>query len=175
MKVKMSHTFRNGTRVQRILEVVENNPGIHYSDLIEITGLTHGVASHYLLRMERMKIVRINRDKRRAFLFSNQSPTILDNILIHLRKETTSRILTFLLEKKLATFSEIWGISRKSPSTISLTLTHLIETNLVKRIPGIVQNYELADYNLTLEALKMMKPTKFDTLKDRFSDTFSFL
>ncbi|HZS74112.1 MAG TPA: helix-turn-helix domain-containing protein [Candidatus Nitrosotalea sp.] len=172
---KLTHVFRNNTRIQTIVKIVENNPGIHYSDLIKITGLTHGVTSHYLFRMERMKIIRIRRDSRRAFIFSNQSPLAFDNILIHLRKETAGMILAFLLEKKSSSFSEIRKMCGKSPSTVSLTLTHLIEQNLVRRIPGISQNYELADCNLTLKALDMINPRKFDSMKDRFADTFSFL
>lgn len=140
-----------------------------------MTGLTHGVTSHYLFRMERMKIIRIKRDNRRAFIFSNQSPSTFDSILINLRKETAGIILTFLLEKKSSSFSELRKASRKSSSTVSLTLTHLIEINLVKRIPGITQNYELVDRDLTVKALDMINPGKLDSMKDRFADTFSFL
>lgn len=167
--------LRNNLRAQKILEVVENNPGIHYSDLIKITGLTHGVTSHYLFRMEKMRLVRIRRDKRRTFIFTSKSPERLDNILIHLRRETAGRILAFLLREKAATFSEIRETSGKSPPTVSLLLTQLVEIDLVRRIPGITQKYELTNRELTLSAMETMKISKLDVMKDRFSDTFSFL
>ncbi len=167
--------IRNNIRAQKILQLVEENPGIHYSDLIKIAGLAHGTLSHYLLRLEKMKLVRIRRDVGRTFIFTNKSPETLDNILIYLRKETAGRILAYLLHKKTAVFSEIREASGKSPSTVSLLLTQLVEINLVRRKPGIVQKYELVNRELVLHEMETMKVGKMDAIKDRFSDTFSFL
>jgi predicted transcriptional regulator len=169
------NNYRNNVRVQAILEIVKNNPGIHYSELVRIVDLTHGVITHYLVRMEKMKQVRIKRDKRKAFIFLHNSSEKLDNILIHLRKETAGRIIAFLLDRKTATFLEIREVTRKSPSTVSLVLTQLVEINLVRRIPGVVHKYELVDLDLTLQAIESMKPSTTSTMKDRFSDTFFYL
>lgn len=169
------NNYRNSARVHAILDIVKKNPGIHYSELVKMTNLTHGVVTHYLFRMEKMKMIRIKRDSRKAFVFLHQSPVKIDNILIHLRKETTGRILIFLLDKKTATFSEIRNITGKSPSTVSLALTHLIEINLVRRISGIIQKYELVDQIIALEAVESITPNTVDVIRDRFEDTFSYL
>ncbi len=169
------NNYRNNVRVQAILEIVKNNPGIHYSELVKMVDLTHGVITHYLVRMEKMKQVRIKRDKRKAFIFLHNSSEKLDNVLIHLRKETAGRIITLLLYRKTATFAEVRETSKKSPSTVSLVLTQLVEINLVRRIPGVVHKYELVDSDLTLQAIESMKSSITSTMKDRFSDTFSYL
>ena len=122
-----------------------------------------------------MKQVRIKRDKRKAFIFLHNSSEKLDNVLIHLRKETAGRIITLLLYRKTATFAEVRETSKKSPSTVSLVLTQLVEINLVRRIPGVVHKYELVDSDLTLQAIESMKSSITSTMKDRFSDTFSYL
>ena len=161
--------------MRKILSIVENNPGIHYSDLVKSTGLAHGVTSHYLSRMERMNLVRIKREKRKAFIFAGKSSDRLDDVLINLRRETAGRILGLLLDRKTATFSEIREAVGKSPSTVSYVLTQLIEVNLVKRLFGITQKYELAYYGSTMQAMGMVRTGRLDAAKDRFSDTFSYL
>lgn len=158
-----------------ILDIVSGNPGIRYSELVNMSGLTHGVISHYLYRMEKTGLVRITRSKRRTFIFSCGTEEALDNAVINMRKETTHKILLFLCSSNPATFREIREACGKSPSTVSISLTRLVETGLIRRVYGIVKKYELLNRDLALQALEKVRPGASDMVKDRFADTFSFL
>ena len=124
--------------------------------------------------MTRDGIIRVRKGKRRVWFFTNFSNPEDDLIIVNLRKETCRKILVFLLEKQEATFNEITKAAKKSPSTISFTLKHLIKDNVVKIIPGFKKKFELNDYNKTLEILRNLELTNTDKLKERFIDSFSY-
>lgn len=162
-------------KAKKILESISLNPGICYNELKELTGYANGTLSHYLTQMKKEKKLYVKRTKRRTWFFLPQIDYTQIDQIIFLRKETSNRILLFLLAKETATFKEIQLEAKKSPSTVSLSLTRLIDSALVRRIPGIHPKYELINKNETYKAIKTIEPNLLDTLKDRFSDTFSYL
>ncbi|MEM2160180.1 MAG: ArsR family transcriptional regulator, partial [Candidatus Nitrosotenuis sp.] len=91
-----------------------------------------------------------------------------------LRKETSKRVLVFLLNNKSVTFSQILKHVKKSPPTISFVLSNLLELKLIGLAPGIYKKYYLYDRETTATALKQIDPSLFDTMKDRFADAFSY-
>ncbi|MGI0003243.1 MAG: winged helix-turn-helix transcriptional regulator [Nitrosopumilaceae archaeon] len=165
---------KNNLKVRTILKVISENPGIWYSELKRTTGYPHGTLSHHLSKLKSDKKIIAERFGRQTWFFDPQIGPHEINVIIHLRKETTKKILAFLLEARKATFKEIRDKIKKSPSTTSLALTHLIEHGLIRRIP-LIAKYELVDEKNTLNALKKIEPSVADTLKDRFADTFSYL
>lgn len=169
------HDYENNPRVGEIIKLITMNPGIHYTDVVNRLDLAHGVVSHYLSQLERMKTIRLRRYKKKTFLFPNYFPEDLDYLTIHLRRETAGRIMMFLLDSKQASFSDIRRTIGKSPSTISITLTQLVEMNLIKRKPGVIATYELTDRKFTFKALELMRAGTLSSLKERFADTFSYL
>jgi len=165
--------YQANPRVNKLLAIISENPGIRYIDLARSSGLGHGVLSHYLSRMEKYVMIRVRQNNQRRFFFPLDSPPENDMLLFFLRKETHRMILLFLLEKQSAKFGEIVDKVKKSPSTVSLALTQLIQLKIISK-SGIDKKYENVNPSLTKEALQKINPTELDTLKDRFADTFSY-
>lgn len=117
----------------------------------------------------------VKRTARRSWYFLPGTKPSEINLIINLRKETSKSILSFLLLNGLSTFSEIQKSSSKAPATISLTITHLTELELIRRIPGTRPKYELSNRDLTFDCIKKIEPNSSDKLKERFADTFSYL
>lgn len=167
--------LRGLAKKQTILKVVEENPGVGFLDVHKITGFGHGVVSHHLSILEKEGSVRINRGKRKIWVFSSSSDPAEDHIHIALRKETCRKILSFLLDANTASFVQIQNTISKSPGTASLTLKNLIEHKVIKVVYGFPKKYTLQDFEKTAYLLDKMTVSRTDELKDRFADTFSYL
>lgn len=161
-------------KVIKILQTISENPGVCYSVLLQKTGLQNGSLSNYLHHLEKDSKLLIVREKKRTWFFPKETDPQIIMPIIHLRKETASRILEFLLEKKEVNFSQIRNQIQKSPSTVSYTLTHLIEQGLIKRKSGFQVRYVLADEKSIRDSLEKINPSNLDLMKDRFADTFSY-
>ena len=159
---------------ERICAVVEKNPGSNYQSLLKGTGFANGILSHHLKKLEAEGELRVKRKGRLTWFFPPRSDPGRDHIIINLRKETCRNILVFLRDKEAATFVEITHAVRKSPATVSYTLKQLIESNVVKKVPGFQKRYSLYDYSLTNHLLEELDITRVDTLSDRFADSFSY-
>lgn len=158
-----------------ILQTISTNPGLCFSELKAMTGLQNGTLSHWLLNLEAKSKLFVKREKRRTWYFLSSINPDETETIIHLRKETSKGILTFLLENTEASFQQLQSSIQKAPSTISLTLTQLVELELVERIPGFTVKYKLSNKQITIDSLRKVDPNFLDSLKDRFSDTFSYL
>lgn len=162
-------------KVKNILNEITSNPGICYKELQENTGMPNGTLSYYILKMVNDSKIIVKRSPRRSWFFLPETSSFEINLIINLRKETSKRILSFLLSNTSLGFGEIQKYTKKAPSTVSLTITHLVEIGLIVRIPETRPKYRLADKDLTLDMIKRIEPNTSDKIKDRFADTFSYL
>ncbi|KFM21100.1 transcriptional regulator TrmB protein [Marine Group I thaumarchaeote SCGC AAA799-B03] len=162
-------------RISYILDIIDKNPGLSFRDLQRFSGYPMGTLSNSLSNLEKDSKIIVKRSKRRSNYFPrNISPSEFPT-LINLRKETSRRIILFLVENQKGTFSEIRNFANKSPSTVSLTLTNLIENNIIRRVSGLRPYFELQNIQLIHNALMRSEPNTIDKMKDRFADTFSYL
>ncbi len=53
-----------------ITDIIYKNPGLHFSEIVCISGLKNGVLTHYLNKLESSGIININREKDKTRLFS---------------------------------------------------------------------------------------------------------
>lgn len=157
------------------MKTVEDDPGVGFLDIQKETGYANGVLSHHLKILERDDLIRIKRGKRKIWVFPPHLNSDEDKIRIHIRKETCKKIIEMLLRENKASFVQIQKETEKSPSTTSLTLKILIQSNIVKKVPGFPSTYVLDDHSKTENIFNSIKVSKTDTLKDRFADTFSYL
>jgi len=162
-------------RKKIILGLISENPGINYTKLKKLTGYHNGTLSPYLANMENDGKLFVKRTKMRTWFFIPNTDTAEMNHIIFLRKETPKRILEFLLKNNSSYFTDIKLHAKKSPSTVSLYLTRLVESGIVRRIPGSRPKFELINKEITYKTIKIVEPSLLDTLKDRFADTFSYL
>lgn len=162
-------------RKKTILNLIQSDPGVGFLEIKRTTGFAHGVLSHHLLKLERDGSIRIRRGKRKMWAFPIHSDPKEDTTRMFLRRETSKKILVFLLEKEPANFSQIQKAIQKSPSTTSIVLKVLVEKRLVSIIPGFPRKYCLKDAEITSFVVSSMNISQVDQLKDRFADTFSYL
>jgi predicted transcriptional regulator len=166
--------YRYNQRVAKILQIVTESPGITFTEIMNHSGLANGVLSHYLANMEKRTMLRTVRSKRNVRYFLLDHPTSDDSLIISLRKETCRNILIFLLTKKQATFTDIVDQVKKSPATVSITLSHLASLGLVRVSIGFGKRFEISDRRHVMEILQKIEPTAFDKIKENFVDTFSY-
>ena len=179
VKVKTYHNkprryHVSNPRIAYLLEIIQKNPAISYRDIQKITGYPFGTLSNSLSNLEKDSKIIVKRFTRRTHHFplnisSNEYP-----VLIHLRKETAKKIILFIAENQRGTYSDFRKCTNRSPSTISITLTHLIEEKIIKRISDFQPYFVLEEPQLIQNILTKISPTTTDKLKERFADTFSY-
>ncbi|NND86959.1 MAG: hypothetical protein HKM23_06530 [Nitrosopumilus sp.] len=179
VKVKTYHNkpkryHVSNPRIAQILEIIKKNPAISYRDLHKITGYPFGTLSNSLYNLEKDSKIIVKRFARRTHYFPLHIPSIEYPVLINLRKETAQKIIVFLAENQKGTTSDFKKYTNKAPSTISITLTNLIEEKIVKRIFDFKPYFVLEDPQFVQNILTKISPTTTDKLKDRFADTFSY-
>lgn len=172
--IKLLKYGKYNPKVKKILNIVTSNPGICYNELQENSGIPNGTLSHYITNMIKDSKIIVKRTSRRSWYFLPDIKPSEINLIINLRKETSRNILSFLLLNGPSTFTEIQKSTIKAPATISLTITQLVELELIRRIPETRPKYELTDRDLTFECVKKIEPNSYDILKERFADTFSY-
>lgn len=180
VKVKLYHNKPRkyhvlNPRISYLLDIIDKNPGLSFRGMQKLSGYPFGTLSNSLSNLEKDSKIIVKRSKRRTNYFTQNIPSEEYTILINLRKETYRRIILFLIENQRGVFSEIREFTNKSPSTVSLTLTNLIERKIVRRIKGLHPYFELEDPQIISTALARMEPNTVDKIKDRFADTFSYL
>ncbi len=161
-------------RIVFLLKIITKNPGIGYREIQKISGMPNGTLTNFLSNLEKDSKILVRRSTRRANYFPKHIPPEKHLTLINLRKETTKQIILFLVNNKRGTFSEIKNISNKSNSTISITLTNLIESGIIRRVIGLHPHFELQDLPDIQNTINLIEPNIADKMKDRFADTFSY-
>lgn len=179
VKVKTYHNKRrryhvSNPRILRMLEIIRENPAISYRDLQKMSGYPFGTLSNSISNLEKDSKIIVKRFARRTHYFPLDIPSDEYSILINLRKETAKNIITFLAKNKKGSYSDFKKCTNKAPSTISITLTHLIEARIIKRIFDFKPYFTLEDPEFVQNILSKISPNNTDKLKDRFADTFSY-
>ncbi len=161
-------------RISRILDIIQENPAISYRDIQKISGYPFGTLSNSLSNLEKDSKIIVKRFARRTHHFPLDVSPIEYPLLIHLRKETAKNIIVFLAENEKGTYSDFRKCTNKAPSTISITLTHLVEEKIIKRIFNFKPCFVLEDPQFVQNILTKISPNNIDKMKDRFADTFSY-
>jgi len=179
VKVKTYHNkprryHVSNPRISRILEIIQENPAISYRDIQKISGFPFGTLSNSLSNLEKDSKIIVRRFTRRTHHFPLDVPSAEYPVLINLRKETAKKIILFLAENKKGTYSDFRKCTNKAPSTISFTLTNLIEEKIIKRIYDLPPYFVLEKPQLVQNVLEKISPSKTDKMKDRFADAFSY-
>ena len=140
------HRFRNPERALHLLNVILQNPGICFRDVVRITGITNGIVSHYLSRLQKIDLLKIKRRKRKIWLFASGLSNREMNLMVYLRTRTSFRILTSLLKEKLLKFSDLVARIGRCPASLSINLSKLIDDKIVNRAEGAHSSYHLVDH-----------------------------
>jgi predicted transcriptional regulator len=159
-------------RAEQIIQLVNEKPGIRFSEIMRETGLKNGVLSHHISKIEQAGKVTIERTPRVARLYPCGMPQEEARLIKHLKNPTSRKILTSLLNRYL-TFKEIVAITKKSQGTVSLCLKNLSEEQIIQRkLENGLLIFQLTNKAL-LDSLIEKQPSFIENTANNISDIFS--
>ncbi|HEY7735073.1 MAG TPA: winged helix-turn-helix transcriptional regulator [Nitrososphaera sp.] len=154
-----------------LLQQIVQNPGIRYRELMRLSGLANGVLAYHLSSLERSDLVKVDRKSRMTRYYPLSISDDESAVLKYIRHEPIRKILLFIFDHELCTFSEIVEYTGKAPSTISLHLKRLKEGGIVIVRHGEYRLYRLADRELVADVLSKYKSSFVDRLVDSYAET----
>ncbi|CDI05743.1 winged helix-turn-helix transcriptional regulator [Candidatus Nitrosotenuis uzonensis] len=160
-------------RAEQIIDLVNNNPGIRYSEIMRLTGLKNGVLSHHLSKIEQSGKILIERTPRVARIYPCGMQKEQTMIIKNLRNQTAAAILLKLLCGD-ASFKDLVTETKKSQGTVSLCLKSLCDDGLVERIfnNGNMM-FHLIDSTLVGSLVEIQRPSFIENTANNISDIFS--
>jgi predicted transcriptional regulator len=160
-------------RASQIIQVIKENPGIRFSEIMRQTGLKNGVLSHHLAKIEQEGKAMVERTPRVARIYPCGIDNNEANLIRYLRNPTVKRILVSLLNEGLS-FKEIHSATKKSQGTVSVYLKELTEAGIVnRRFIDMDLVFELDKPKVVREVIEKNKASLIERTADNISDIFS--
>jgi len=124
--------IKGDIRHHQILEIIHENPGLNFRDIMRITGFKNGVLSYYVNKLEKWNKVMVIRKIGNTRFFPKDVTEFESNLLEMLRRPTPYKII-FQLSKNPTglTMNDIVNNSGKAQSTISTYLQLLLSKKIV--------------------------------------------
>lgn len=122
---------RKNNRESQLFDTIQNNPGIQFREIMRHSGFKNGVLSHYLGKLEKKGSVKVERKPRQTRYYSVQITEHQAKIAKALRRDTPRKIIHSLMLKDELEFSTIVEQVSKSPSTVSIYLSQLVDEKIV--------------------------------------------
>jgi predicted transcriptional regulator len=158
---------------EKIIQFVNDFPGIRYRELLRITGVSNGVLSYHLNLLDNSGKVRIHRVNNRVTrYFSHDVSTVESNVIGLLRQNTTRKIIVFIMEYGPCEFHDIVNYTKKVPSTVSWHLSRLKDANIIHvGRQNELNYYEIKINKLTLQNLLNKYKSSFtDQIVEGYTD-----
>ena len=161
----------------QIQQIIEQNPGIQFREIMRTSGLKNGVLSHYLGKLEKNGIIKVIRGDQDKLDFSRHK-LLMKNLLAikALRKQTPRDLLIALITEDGLEFSELVKEVKKSPSTVSLYLSQLVEDGLVEiKIINLKKRYHIKARELVDKLIEDYRPSILEKPTSGFEDIINSL
>ena len=114
-----------------IIDIIEENPGINFSEIMRRTGLKNGALSYRLRRMEENGSMKTERTSGATRYY----PLGLDDweilLIKYFRQKSSKIIIQLLIDHKNLSFQDVVKLSKISSSRVSITLSKLISEGIV--------------------------------------------
>ena len=156
-------------RSQKLQELIDDNPGIQFREIMRSSGLKNGVLSHYLKKLEDNGVVKVMRGPRQVRYYS-PNITEEESIVIKALRKETPRDLLLALIKELE-FSELVKEVKKSPSTVSLYLSQIVADGLVEiKVVELKKRYHIKVRELVDKLVEEHRPGSLEKPTSGFED-----
>ncbi len=163
-------------RDSQLQHIIEQNPGIQFRELMRSSGLKNGVLSHYIGKLEKNGVIKVVRGPRQARFFPPQITDEESIVIKALRKDTPRALLLALIENDGLEFNQLVKEARKSPSTVSLYLSQIVEDELVEiRIADLKKRYYIKVRDLIDKLIEDYRPSLLERPTSGFEDIVSSL
>jgi len=158
----------------QIQQIIEQNPGIQFREIMRSSGLKNGVLSHYLGKLERNGIIKAIHGPRQVRFYPPQITEDESIIIKALRKQTPRDLILALIKEDGLEFSQLVKEVKKSPSTVSLYLSQLVEDELVEiKLTQLKKRYHIKIRDVIDKLVEDYRPGILEKPTSGFEDIFN--
>lgn len=155
----------------QLQQIIEQNPGIQFREIMRSSGLKNGVLSHYLGKLEKSGIIKVTRGPRQSRFYPPQITEAESIVIKALRKQTPRDLLLALVENDGLEFSQLVKEVKKSPSTVSLYLSQIVEDGLVEiKLVDLKKRYHIKSRDLIDKLIEDYRPSLLEKPTSGFED-----
>lgn len=163
-------------RTIQLQQIIDQNPGIQFREIMRSSGLKNGVLSHYLGKLEKLGIIKVERGPRQARFYPPQITEDQSKAIKALRKQTPRDLLLALIKQDGLEFSELVSQVGKSPSTVSLYLSQLVDDELVNvKLENLRKRYYITTRMVIDQLIEDYRPSLLEKPTSGFEDIFNSL
>ena len=163
-------------RVSHLKQIIEKNPGIQFREIMRHSGLKNGVLSHYLGKLEKKGIIKVNRGPRQTRFYPPQTTDAESRAIKALRRQTPRDLILALVKENGLEFSQLVTAVGKSPSTVSLYLSQIVDDNLVEiKVENLKKKYYIKTRDLIDKLIEDYRPNILEKPTSGFEDVFNSL
>ena len=158
-------------RDSQLQQIIDQNPGIQFREIMRSSGLKNGVLSHYLGKLEKNGIIKVVRGPRQARFYPPRITEDESIVIKALRKETPRDLLLALIKEDGLEFSQLVKEVGKSPSTVSLYLSQIVEDGLVEaKYVNLKKRYHIKARDLIDKLIEDYRPGLLEKPTSGFED-----
>ena len=158
-------------RDSQLQQIIEQNPGIQFREIMRSSGLKNGVLSHYLGKLEKNGIIKVIRGPRQSRFYPPKITEDESIVIKALRKQTPRDLLLALIENDGLEFSELVKAVKKSPSTVSLYLSQIVDDGLVEiKLVDLKKRYHIKARDLIDKLIEDYRPSLLEKPTSGFED-----
>ena len=163
-------------RDSQIQQIIDQNPGIQFREIMRSSGLKNGVVSHYLRKLEKSGVINVNRGPRQSRFYPLHITEEEAIVIKALRKQTPRDLLLALIMQDGLEFSQLVNEVKKSPSTVSLYLSQLVKDGLIitKGI-SLKKKYHIKATEIVDKFIEDYRPTTIEKATSGYEDIFNSL
>ena len=164
------------SRDSQIQQIIEQNPGIQFREIMRSSGLKNGVVSHYLRKLEKSGVINVNRGPRQSRFYPLHITEEEAVVIKALRKQTPRDLLLALIMQDGLEFSQLVNEVKKSPSTVSLYLSQLVKEGLVvTKCISLKKKYHIKATEVVDKFIEDYRPTTVEKATSGYEDIFNSL
>ena len=158
-------------RNSQVQQIIEQNPGIQFREIMRSSGLKNGVLSHYLGKLEKSGIIKVARGPRQTRFYPPKITEAESIVIKALRKQTPRDLLLALIENDGLEFSQLVKAAKKSPSTVSLYLSQIVDDGLVEiRFVELKKRYHIKARDVIDRLIEDYRPSLLEKPTSGFED-----
>ena len=155
----------------QLQEIIEKNPGIQFREIMRNSGLKNGVLSHYLGKLEKNGIIKVERGPRQTRFYPPRITEDQSVAIKALRRQTPRDLLLALVMKDGLEFGELVKEVKKSPSTVSLYLSQIVQDGLVEiKLENMKKRYYIKARDTIDQLIEDYRPSKIEAPSSGFED-----
>ncbi|MGH1521813.1 MAG: winged helix-turn-helix transcriptional regulator [Nitrosopumilus sp.] len=159
------------SRDYQIQQIIEENPGIQFREIMRTSGLKNGVLSHYLGKLEKNGIIKVIRGPRQSRFYPPRITEEESVAIKALRKQTPRDLLLALIKEDGLEFNQLVREVKKSPSTVSLYLSQIVADGLVEiRLVMLKKRYHIKARDVIDKLIEDYRPCSLEKSTSGFED-----